>query len=305
MLGGSDNRGSAVRQHPLTWQTLRSFGCREIAQLIIQRQSITPILCSSKVRLSHSLRTVILVLLHHSDVYLAFDIKQTSAHKSADLFAPITTSNSNKQPQPHKHFYKRAKMPPELRKRKAPAAEPAAAPPAKKKGPVAKAVAKVKEDVTPKTKTKTNGTTNASKVAVGITINLEGFGGEIETNDGTKTTLKKLVDESKAGVVLFTYPKASTPGCKYRIVFLFKFGFQRLILDRYYSGMPVPRPIRSLDGNRLLHLRIVKRFTKGQHQLQRQAEAPVPSPLRHFCNPHLRYRLEEGSKRHNSWRLRY
>ncbi len=105
-------------------------------------------------------------------------------------------------------------MPPELRKRKAPAAEPVAAPPAKKKGPIAKAVAKVKEAVSPKT-TKTNGATSASKVAVGSTISLEGFGGEIETHDGTKTTLKKLVDESKAGVVLFTYPKASTPGCKF------------------------------------------------------------------------------------------
>jgi len=105
-------------------------------------------------------------------------------------------------------------MPPELRKRKAPAAEPAAAPPAKK-GPVAKAIAKVKEAVAPKAvkAAKANGTSSASKVAVGDTISLEGFGGEIETNDGTKTSLKQLVDESKAGVVLFTYPKAATPGC--------------------------------------------------------------------------------------------
>lgn len=54
----------------------------------------------------------------------------------------------------------------------------------------------------------------AGKVAVGDVIDLEGFGGEIQTNDGEKTTLKKLVDDSKSGVVLFTYPKASTPGCK-------------------------------------------------------------------------------------------
>lgn len=54
----------------------------------------------------------------------------------------------------------------------------------------------------------------AGKVNVGDTISLESFGGEVETNDGAKTSLKKLVDESKAGVVLFTYPKASTPGCK-------------------------------------------------------------------------------------------
>lgn len=114
-------------------------------------------------------------------------------------------------------------MPPELRKRKAPASEPALAPPAKKKaekkGPVAKAIDKAKEVVATKLKaeTKKNGATSASassgKVAVGETIELDGFGGEVETNDGVKTTLKKLVDESKSGVVLFTYPKASTPGC--------------------------------------------------------------------------------------------
>jgi len=109
-------------------------------------------------------------------------------------------------------------MPVELRKRKGQATEPPPAPPAKKKGAVAVAVEKVKKVVAPKAET-TNGTaatTSASKtgkVAVGDTITLEGFGGEVETNDGDKTTLKKLVEESKGGVVLFTYPKASTPGC--------------------------------------------------------------------------------------------
>lgn len=48
---------------------------------------------------------------------------------------------------------------------------------------------------------------------VGDTIDLTNFGAEIETQDGKKTTLAKLVEESKGGVVLFTYPKASTPGC--------------------------------------------------------------------------------------------
>jgi peroxiredoxin Q/BCP len=106
-------------------------------------------------------------------------------------------------------------MPPELRKRKAPPVEPAAAPPAKKKAPVAKAVAKIMEAVTGSPKaSKSNGSSSTS-IEVGETINLEGFGGEIETHDGAKTTLKQLVDESTAGVVLFTYPKASTPGCKW------------------------------------------------------------------------------------------
>lgn len=124
-------------------------------------------------------------------------------------------------------------MAPELRKRKAP--PPVPEPPAKKpaKSKVAKAVDSVKEAVVGKPakaapKTKANGsavapapveapapaTSAGGKPVVGEIISLEGFGGEIETNDGTKTTLKALVDESKAGVVLFTYPKASTPGCK-------------------------------------------------------------------------------------------
>lgn len=130
-------------------------------------------------------------------------------------------------------------MPPELRKRKAPAVEPSAAPPAKKKGPVAKAVAKVKEVVAPKAKAKAepkkNGATTAKasastgKIAVGETITLDGFGGEIETNDGTKTTLKALVDESKSGVILFTYPKASTPGCKYPFKHPYRLELQKLI----------------------------------------------------------------------------
>lgn len=112
-------------------------------------------------------------------------------------------------------------MPVELRKRKA--AEPAPAPPAKKQSSVAKAATKVKEAVTgnkgPKEQqaAKPNGSM-ASKVVVGQTVALEGFGGEVETHDGQKTTLRKLVDESKAGVVLFTYPKASTPGCKINLM---------------------------------------------------------------------------------------
>ncbi|RHZ56774.1 thioredoxin peroxidase DOT5 [Aspergillus thermomutatus] len=48
---------------------------------------------------------------------------------------------------------------------------------------------------------------------VGDTIDLDGFGGEVELNDGMKTTLKHLVETSKSGIVLFTYPRASTPGC--------------------------------------------------------------------------------------------
>lgn len=123
----------------------------------------------------------------------------------------------------------------ELRKRKTP--PPAAPKPAKK------ATKQAKPDVQPKkTAAQSNGAAATNKTAKAVdvkkpaatstaaatktsqtksgppkvddTIDIEGFGGEIETHDGDKTTLKALVEKSKAGIVLFTYPKASTPGCK-------------------------------------------------------------------------------------------
>ena len=119
----------------------------------------------------------------------------------------------------------------ELRKRKTP--PPAPVRPAKKKAApktttekakaaVVEKVEAVKEAITGKGKGKANGekaaaapaAADASPPKVGDTIDLTAFGGEIETHEGTKTTLAKLVEESKSGVVLFTYPKASTPGCK-------------------------------------------------------------------------------------------
>lgn len=118
----------------------------------------------------------------------------------------------------------------ELRKRKE--APPAPEKPAKKKsGPKSKKdIEKVEEPVekagnaVPVTTGEvgataagqTNGAKSAGPPKAGDTITLEGFGGEVETQDGKPVTLMQLVDESKAGVVLFTYPKASTPGCKSR-----------------------------------------------------------------------------------------
>ena len=109
----------------------------------------------------------------------------------------------------------------QLRKRKA-AAEPAAPPPPKK----ANSVQSVKSTTSSKKgESSTNGSAPVIKVSTGDSIILEGFGGEVETNEGEKVTLKKLVDESKTGVVLFTYPKASTPGCKYAILMYLKATF--------------------------------------------------------------------------------
>ena len=97
----------------------------------------------------------------------------------------------------------------ELRKRKDP-------PPGTQGAPLLKKTNSVNSSASSGKKTEALPKSNASsvKVNVGDTIDLETFGGEIETNEGAKTSLKKLVEDSEAGVVLFTYPKASTPGCK-------------------------------------------------------------------------------------------
>lgn len=112
----------------------------------------------------------------------------------------------------------------ELRKRKtapAAAAEPVAKKAAKsqpkpKTSKIRGAIEEKVEKVSATTK-KTVGGSSAGSGApkVGHVITLEGFGGKFETQDGTEVTLKQLIDESKAGVVIFTYPKASTPGCKF------------------------------------------------------------------------------------------
>lgn len=147
-------------------------------------------------------------------------------------------------------------MPMELRKRKASTAPPP--PPVKRKSTtkVPKAAAKVKEAAAKvtekkeepeeaketKEEEKTQEAPKAEepkaeepkkaggKPKVGDVVDLDGFGGEIETNDGQKTTLKKLVDESKSGVVLFTYPKASTPGCTKQVCF-FRDSYEPLTKD--------------------------------------------------------------------------
>jgi peroxiredoxin Q/BCP len=115
----------------------------------------------------------------------------------------------------------------ELRKRKTP--PPAPVRPAKKKaapktaaGKAKAAVVETVEAVKEAVVGKDDANGAEAEVApsegppeVGDTIDLTSFGGEVETHEGVKTTLAKLVEESKSGVVLFTYPKASTPGCKH------------------------------------------------------------------------------------------
>ena len=89
----------------------------------------------------------------------------------------------------------------ELRKRKAPSQDPVI-PPRPKKANSEKSVAPAKGD------------SSSGDLVPGAIININGFGGEISIHTGEKTTLKSLLESSQNGVILFTYPKASTPGCK-------------------------------------------------------------------------------------------
>ncbi|KAL2118567.1 hypothetical protein VTJ04DRAFT_8227 [Mycothermus thermophilus] len=99
-------------------------------------------------------------------------------------------------------------MPMELRKRKAPP-PPAPAPTSKK----ATKAAKTEKDTNGSAPAEAAAAPASGLPAVGSVLALDGLGGELTLNDGTTTTLKALVEQSKAGVAIFTYPRASTPGC--------------------------------------------------------------------------------------------
>jgi thioredoxin-dependent peroxiredoxin len=94
------------------------------------------------------------------------------------------------------------------------AAEPAKPPAEDAKKKADDKPAKTEKDAAAPAAEKAAADAPAAAPATGAVVELDGFGGEFETHEGKKTTLKQLVDESKAGVVLFTYPKANTPGCK-------------------------------------------------------------------------------------------
>lgn len=96
----------------------------------------------------------------------------------------------------------------ELRKRKAHFQDPATSPRLKKRNSVPIPIDSEKS-VAP-----TMGDSSCVELAPGDVINMSGFGGDISIHTGEKTTLKSLLESSQNGVILFTYPKASTPGCK-------------------------------------------------------------------------------------------
>jgi peroxiredoxin Q/BCP len=126
---------------------------------------------------------------------------------------------------------------------------------------VSEAVEAVKEAVTSTDSANgsANANANAAPVAeavgapkVGDTIDLATFGGQIETHDGTKTTLKQLVEASKGGVVLFTYPKASTPGCKFAPAPTTPLHI--LTRRRHHPGLSLPRLVHAPHCYGLRHL---------------------------------------------------
>lgn len=97
----------------------------------------------------------------------------------------------------------------ELRKRKAPYKEPTISPPLKKRISSVPITVVPEESVVP-----AEGNSSRAELVAGDIINTNDFGGDISTHTGEKTMLKSLLENSQNGMVLFTYPKASTPGCK-------------------------------------------------------------------------------------------
>jgi hypothetical protein len=211
-------------------------------------------------------------------------------------------------------------MPVELRKRKE--APPAPVREAKKKAPakakkadsektvvekvqetVAETVEIVKEAVTGKTNGEASKPTAATGGVpkTGDTIDLTSFGGEIETHDGTKATLAKLVEESKGGVVLFTYPKASTPGCKQSPINHSNHDVPLTQYNcRHQASLPLPRLLRAPHRDRLQHLRPLQRQPQSEHHLQDEAEPTLPTAVRPCADSYLRYWSEEGTQGNNT-----
>lgn len=155
----------------------------------------------------------------------------------------------------------------ELRKRKA--EEPAAPTPAPAKKtkapskPKAKAETVAKPEPATKTEPKDEAKTTAKTTAkandkadgpltTGDKIDPAGFGGETQMHDGTPTTVAELLKESTTGIVLFTYPKASTPGCKHSPPSTFR---PSLTQCRYAAGVSLPQRARRPQETRARHLR--------------------------------------------------
>ncbi|KAG9697628.1 alkyl hydroperoxide reductase/ thiol specific antioxidant/ Mal allergen, partial [Aureobasidium melanogenum] len=128
----------------------------------------------------------------------------------------------------------------ELRKRKTPPPAPAPAPKKERKAKATKANGKSETaaesaaepaapepSAAPAAAPEPESKATSGPPKPGDKIDFDGFGDEIETNDGRKVTLKALVDESKEGLVLFTYPKASTPGCTTQVC-LFRDSYEPL-----------------------------------------------------------------------------
>ncbi|EMF08467.1 AhpC-TSA-domain-containing protein [Sphaerulina musiva SO2202] len=109
---------------------------------------------------------------------------------------------------------KEAPPPPPPAKKRAPSKAKKDAPKVEKEAEAAKAPEVAVEDAPPAAVEEAPAATKATgPPKVGESIELNGFGGEVQTHSEEATTLAKLLEASKSGVVLFTYPKASTPGC--------------------------------------------------------------------------------------------
>lgn len=145
----------------------------------------------------------------------------------------------------------------ELRKRKAHVQDPSSSPPLKKRNSLPIAVDPEK-NVAPEA-----GDSSFVELVPGDIIDIIGFGGDISIHTGEKTTLKSLLESSQNGVILFTYPKASTPGCESLFLlhlFCVRWGIQhfylffRLKSTRYHSSLSIQGRLFVVNNDRVFHI---------------------------------------------------
>lgn len=96
--------------------------------------------------------------------------------------------------------------------------------------------------------------TKLDKASVGSKITLAGFGGTVSTHEGRQISVQELLQEVETspgdkgkGLVLFTYPKASTPGCTTQAC-LFRDNYQP-ITDAGYAVYGLSTDSEKANGN--------------------------------------------------------
>ena len=86
----------------------------------------------------------------------------------------------------------------------------------KNRGKPSSAIPSASAQQTASTPTLASAPSSTKELAAGDVVDFNSDIGSIEvtTGEGESVTLKTLHEQSDGGIIIFTYPKASTPGCE-------------------------------------------------------------------------------------------